>query len=344
MDIFERVKEVTEMCAVSGYESMIFEEFTKKFSNMFDETHTTSTGSFVGIRRCGKPNAIKLLFDAHLDEIGFMVKEICKGGFLKITNLGGLDTKVLSATEVWIFGKEKISGIFTSVPPHLRKDTQNHKIVLDDLYIDTGHSEEYLKENVPVGTVGCFKTTTEKLLNERIVGKSMDDKICICTILNAFDILKDKELNVDLYALFSGGEETGYVGARTAAHAFRPDYAVAIDVTNSYVPESPKRCEDNRVGDGGVISYSATTSRAFTKRFISIVKDAGIPYQTVGEPNYTGTNAHVLQITRDGIPTALISVPLKNMHTPAEVACLDDVKNVSLALAALAESFKEGEK
>lgn len=343
MDIFTRVKEVTEMCAVSGHECMVFDEFTKKFSNMFDEVHTTPTGSFVGIRRCGKLNAIKLLFDAHIDEIGFMVKEICKGGFLKITNIGGLDTKVLSATEVWIFGKEKISGVFTSVPPHLRKDVKSEKIVLDDLYIDTGRSEEYLKENVPIGTVGCFKTTTERLLNNRIVGKSMDDKICICTILDTFDILKNKALNVDLYALFSGGEETGYIGATTAAHRFMPDYAIAIDVTNSYVPESPKRCEDNKVGFGGVVSFSGTTSRPFTKRFVSVLDKANIPYQIIGEPGRTGTNAHVLNISGAGIPTALISVPLKNMHTPAEVACLDDVKNVSLALAALAESFEEGE-
>ncbi len=343
MDIFTRVKEVTEMCAVSGHESMLHKEFTEKFGYMFDETYTMSTGSFVGIRRCGKPNAKKLLFDAHIDEIGFMVKEICAGGFLKVTGIGGIDTKVLSATEVWIFGKEKISGVFTSVPPHLRKDTNSEKLTIDDMYIDTGRSKEYLEENVKLGTVVAYKTTTERLLNNRVVGKSLDDKICMCAILDAFDLLKDEKLNVDLYALFSGGEETGYIGATTAGHRFAPDYAIAIDVTNSYVPESPKRCEDNRVGDGGVVSFSSTTNRHFTKRFVKVLDDAGVPYQIVGEPGRTGTNAHVLNIARAGVPTALISVPLKNMHTPAEVGCLDDVHNVSLALAALAKSFKEVE-
>ncbi len=338
MELFERVKAVTEMCAVSGREHMAFDELRKKFGYMFDEIFTTATGSFVGIKRCGKANAPKLLFDAHLDEIGFMVKQICDGGFLKVTNIGGIDTKVLSAAEVWIHGKERISGVFASTPPHL-KETSNPKLLLTDMVIDTGRNKEYLEENTPIGTVCSFKATTEKLLGNHVVGKSFDDKICICTILGAFDLLADKDLNVDLIAQFSGGEEIGYVGAATAGFTADPDYAVAIDVTNSYVPESPKRKEDNRLGNGGVISFSGTTSRSLTKRFIKAVNDAGIPYQVVGEPGRTGTNAQVLQILRSGVPTALISVPLKNMHTQAETACLNDVENVSKALAALAQSF-----
>ena len=339
MELFERIKTVTEICAVSGREHVAFAELKERFAYMFDEIFTTPTGSFVGIRRCGKENAPKLLFDAHLDEIGCMVKKICDGGFLKVTNIGGVDTKVLSATEVWIHGKEKIAGVFASVPPHLKQDSDNKKLLLSDMYIDTGRSKEYLEENTPIGTVVTFKTTTEKLLGDRIVGKSMDDKISMCTILEAFDILKDEQLNVDIIAQFSGGEEIGYVGARTAGYIADPDYAVAIDVTNSYVPEAPIRKKGNQLGNGGVISFSGTTSRPFTKRFVEVLEKEQIPYQVVGEPGRTGTNAHVLQITRNGVPTALISVPLKNMHTQAETATLSDVENVAKALAALAKSM-----
>ncbi len=339
MKLFERIKTVTEICAVSGREHVAFAELRERFGYMFDEIFTTPTGSFVGIRRCGKQNAPSLLFDAHLDEIGFMVKKICDGGFLKVTNIGGIDTKVLSAAEVWIHGKEKIAGVFASVPPHLRQADDSKKLVLDDMFIDTGMSKEYLEDNVPLGTVVTFKTTTELLLNGHIVGKSMDDKLSMCTILEAFDMLNGEELNVDIIALFSGGEEIGYIGSTTAGFAADPDYAVAIDVTNSYVPEAPARKKDNRLGNGGVVSLSGTTSRPFTKRFIGVLEKEGIPYQLVGEPGRTGTNAHALQITRAGVPTALISVPLKNMHTQAETATLDDVKNVAKALAALAKSM-----
>ncbi len=339
MELFERIKTVTEICAVSGREHVAFEQLKEMFGYMFDEILTTPTGSFIGIRRCGKANAPKLLFDAHLDEIGCMVKKICDGGFLKVTNIGGIDTKVLSAAEVWIHGKEKIMGVFASVPPHLRQDSDSKKLLLTDMFIDTGMSKEYLEENVPLGTVVTFKTTTEKLLNGHIVGKSMDDKLSMCTILEAFDMLKDEELNVDIIAQFSGGEEIGYVGATTAGYMLDPDYAVAIDVTNSYVPEAPVRKKGNRLGNGGVVSFSGTTCRPFTKRFVEVLNANNIPYQVVGEPGRTGTNAHVLQITRNGVPTALISVPLKNMHTQAETATLSDVENVAKALAALAKSM-----
>lgn len=339
MELFERIKTVTEICAVSGKEYVAFGELKERFGYMFDDIFTTPTGSFVGIRKCGKKNASKLLFDAHLDEIGFMVKKICDGGFLKVTNLGGIDTKVLSAAEVWIHGKEKIAGVFASVPPHLRTSEDSKKLVLSDMVIDTGRTKEYLEENTPIGTVITYKTTTEKLLNGHIVGKSMDDKLSMCTILEAFDMLNGADLNVDIIAQFSGGEEVGYIGAKTAGFAADPDYAVAIDVTNSYVPEAPDRKKGNRLGNGGVVSFSATTSRPFTKRFIEVLKTENIPHQIVGEPGRTGTNAQVLQITRAGVPTALISVPLKNMHTQAETADINDVTNVAKALAALAKSF-----
>ncbi|MBQ4647630.1 MAG: M20/M25/M40 family metallo-hydrolase [Clostridia bacterium] len=339
MELFKRAKTITEICAVSGREHVAFEELKERFGHMFDEIFTTPTGSFVGIRRCGKPNAKSILFDAHLDEIGFMVKKICDGGFLKVSGIGGTDTKVLSAAEVWIHGKEKIAGVFASTPPHLRESDDNEKLFLNDMYIDTGMSKEYLEENTPIGTVVTYKTTTEKLLNGHIVGKSMDDKISMCTILEAFDLLDGEDLNVDIIAQFSGGEEIGYIGATTAAFKAAPDYAVAIDVTNSYIPEAPIRKMGNKLGGGGVISYSGTTSRPFTKHFIEVLNKENIPHQIVGEPGRTGTNAHVLQIARDGIPTALISVPLKNMHTQAETATLGDLENIAKALAALAKSL-----
>ncbi len=339
MKLFETVKEVTELCAVSGREHVAFDFLKEKFGGLFDEIKTTPTGSFAGIRRCGKKDAPLLLYDAHLDEIGFMVKKICDGGFLKVTSIGGIDTKVLSAAEVWIHGKERISGVFASTPPHLRDGSEKKKIELSDMVIDTGRSVEYLEENCPIGTVVSYKTTTERLCGNGIVGKSFDDKICMCTILEAFDMLKGESLNVDLCALFSGGEEIGYIGSATGGYMIDPDYAVAIDVTNSYVPESPKRKEDNRLGGGGVVSFSGTTSRPLTKKLIEVLEKEGIPHQIVGEPGRTGTNAHALQIVRAGVPTALISLPLKNMHTAAEIATLDDVDAVAKALAAFARSF-----
>ena len=342
MKNFDLVKSVTELCSVSGREHMVFGTLRERFGHMFDEIRESPTGSFTGIKRCGRRDAPRLLFDAHIDEIGFMVKEICEDGFLKVVNIGGIDTKVLSAEEVWIFGKEKIAGVFAALPPHLLKPgDEKKKLALSDMCIDTCRSKEYLEENVPIGSVACFKTTTEKLLCGHIVGKSMDDKLSVCAILGALQLLDGKELFADIYAQFSGGEEIGYKGATTDSYVSSPDFAVVIDVTNAYVPEMPKKEDDNKLDCGGVVSFSATTSRPFTKRLISVLEAKGIPYQLSGEPGRTGTNAQVVQISRGGVPTALISIPLKNMHTAAETASLSDLENVSKTLAALALSFEK---
>ena len=155
--------------------------------------------------------------------------------------------------------------------------------------------------------------------------------------------MKDKELDVDIYVLFSGGEETNYVGSRPGAFIVDPDYAIVIDVCNCAIPETPKIKQNSFINKGGVISYSTTTCRWFTQMLIDAAKENDIPYQIIAEAGYTGTNATMIQIAREGIPTVLISIPLKNMHTPAEIGSLKDVENAAKAVAALAQKLG-GEK
>ncbi|MBE6648051.1 MAG: M42 family metallopeptidase [Ruminococcaceae bacterium] len=338
MELFERAKKFTEAPGVSGFEEMAFDTVKELCEDFFTEIKTTSTGSVIAYRPCGKPNAKKLLLDAHLDEIGMVVTKICDGGFLKVTNCGGIDTRVLSAGEVYIYGKKTITGVICSKPPHLTTDEdRKKKILLKDMAIDTGYTKEELEEIVSVGTPVGFKVKTERLGKDFATGKSFDDRICGTVILRAIELLKDKELNVDIYALFSGGEETNYVGSRPGAFIVDPDYAVVIDVCNCAIPETPKFRQTNFINKGGVISYSSTTSRKLTQKLIDTAKENGIPHQVIAEAGYTGTNATMIQIARAGIPTVLISIPLKNMHTPAEIGSLKDVENTALAVAALAE-------
>ena len=340
MELFERAKKLTEAPGVSGFEEMAFEAVKATFENLFTEIKTTSTGSIIGYRPCGKPNAKKLLLDAHLDEIGMVVTQICDGGFLKVSNCGGIDTRVLSAGEVYIYGKKTITGVICSKPPHLMTaEDRKKKILLKDMSIDTGYTKEELEEIVSVGTPVGFKTTTERLGDEFATGKSFDDRICGTVILHAVELLKDKKLDVDIYVLFSGGEETNYVGSRPGAFIIDPDYAVVIDVCNCAIPETPKHRQTNFINKGGVISYSTTTSRKLTNKLIESAKEANVPYQIIAEAGYTGTNATMIQISRAGVPTVLISIPLKNMHTPAEIGSLSDVENAAIAVATLAQKL-----
>ena len=340
--IFELIYELSAIPAVSGREDTGLDRLTELCGSFFDSTDTTPTGSFIGYKGCGIAGAKTLLLDAHLDEVGFMVTEILDGGFLRVVNIGGIDPRILSASEVNIYGEETIKGIFTSIPPHLQEPGDDKKAMkLTDLAIDTGLCSERLNELVQTGNpVGYFSPVT-KLQNDYITGKSFDDRICIAAILRALELLKDKALPVNIVAQFSGGEEIGYKGATTGSYKTAPDYAVVLDVTNAYVPNAPAYRKRIRTGGGASITYSARTHRALTDKAVSVAKQEGIPHMLFAEPNNTGTNSSAVQTSRDGIPTVLISVPLKYMHTANEVVKLSDVLAVSRLVSGLALALRE---
>lgn len=333
MDIYQYASALSKLNAVSGREDSGHEELGKLCGGFFDEVFTTSPNNFIGVRRCGKEGAKKIMLDAHFDEIGFIVKDICEGGFLKVVNVGGIDTGILPASEVVIHGKEDILGVFTSVPPHLKTGSSDEKPLLSALAIDTGFDKKKLEEIVTIGDTVSYKSEVMKLGENKLCGKTFDDRICMLSILEALELLSGKELNVDIYVLFAGGEETGYIGAKTGAYLIDPDIAVALDVCNAYVPGADESRKQMVLGGGGVVSFSATLDLELTEKIIEVAKKNDIPYQIVVETSHTGTDAHILQLTRAGIPGALISLPLLNMHSYNEVCSIDDVKNVALLLA-----------
>jgi putative aminopeptidase FrvX len=343
----ERIYELA--CAFSGLHAVSGQEYTgmqrvaELCEGYFDSYEVTPVGSFIGRINSKKEGAKTLLLDAHIDEIGFIVSEICEGGLLKVVNIGGIDPRILSASEVNIYGKKTITGIFTSKPPHLQEPGELDKpMKLEDLAIDTGYSKEQLEEIVSIGTPVGYRSPVVRLQGGYIAGKSFDDRICAVSILRALEMLKDKDLPVNIAVVFSGGEETGYKGAATSSYQIAPDFAICLDVTNAYVPDAPVFRKDIKMGGGASISYSAQTSRALTIKTVETAKKNGIPYQLFAEPNHTGTNSGVIQTSHGGIPTVLISIPLKNMHTANEVVTLSDVYETSRLISELVLSLKEG--
>lgn len=340
--LYDLVENFTSYPGVSGLEDMAFDGLTEYVETLgiFDEIATTSVGSFYGIMRCGKKNAPLLLCDAHLDTVGFVVTELCDGGFLRIAPIGGIAAKILPAAEVNIYGKKTIRGVFGSVPPHLQSAGDSEKKMnVTDLFIDTGLPLDELKAIVRVGTPVGFPCKLTKLLNDNLAGAGFDDRLCGAAIVRALMMLDKTKLNVDVAFQFSGGEETGYKGAMTTAYRLNPDKAIVIDVTHAFVPGAPKTREDVRAGNGGDICFSPQTNRAFTKHAVNIAEREGIPYQLSAAPGRTGTNSNAVQTTRDGIPTLLISIPLKNMHTMSEIVNMNDAYNTSRLIAEVIKSL-----
>lgn len=254
--LFELTRALTALPSVSGYENTAFPALEKLAAGLFDETRTTPTGSFIGILRCKKPFPKTLILDAHLDEIGFIVSGVHDDGFLSVAAAGGVDTRVLSAAEVTVYGKKTLRGVFTSTPPHLQSSGDaEKKLELKDLYIDTGLDGETLKDLVQIGDFAKLHAPAKRLLNGFVTSHSLDDKICVAQILRAVEMVDREKLNFDLYAVFSGGEEIGGVGAKTAAFSIDADFAVVLDVCNSRGPDCPNFLEDIRLGDGPVLSF-----------------------------------------------------------------------------------------
>ena len=340
--LYDIVENFTQYPGVAGFEYMAFDELTKyvKSLNIFDEIGTTPVGSFYGIMRCGKKNAPLILCDAHIDTIGFVVTEVCEGGFLKIANIGGIAAKILPASEVNIYGKETIKGVFVSKPPHLHEANEyDQKMNVVDNYIDTGLPLEKLKSIVRVGTPVGFPCKLQRLLGDNLAGAGFDDRLCGAAIVRALMYLDKKSLNVDVAFQFSGTEETGYKGAMTTAYRLNPDKAIVIDVTHAFVPGAPKAREGVKAGLGGDICLSPHTHRGFTKFAIEVAKKEGIPYQLSSAPGATGTNSNAVQTSRNGIPTLLVSIPLKNMHTMSELVDMKDALDTARFVAAVIKAL-----
>ncbi|MDL2287225.1 M20/M25/M40 family metallo-hydrolase [Eubacteriales bacterium OttesenSCG-928-G02] len=336
----ELISELCKLPTVSGNEQYGIERLVELVGDYFDEYKTTPTGSFIGIINSQKKNAKKIILDAHFDQVGMMVTNVFSDGFLSVVNVGGIDTNVLQASKVLVYGKKIITGVFASKPPHLQSPGEaDAKTEIKNLYIDTGYKEG-IEEIVSVGDIVVYDSKVEPLNNEMLVGKAFDDKICIATILETIKKLDKNKLNYDLYCVFSGGEEIGYIGAQTSAFEINPDCVIVLDVCTAEEPDDKRYEHTIYMEKGGVISLSPTISKELTQNLISCAKNNNILYQIEAEVGRTGTNAHAFQIAREGIPTAIISYPLRNMHTPSEIVSLKDMDSISeLAAMFLQEEY-----
>ena len=338
MTLKELIISLSGVMSVSGNERRGGEELKKLIGGVFDDYKTDALGNHLFIKKCGRPNAPRILVDTHFDEIGMMVTGIKEGGFVSVTNIGGVDTRILPASEVIIYGKEPVYGVFAAKAPHLSTAADMEKLTpLSEMLIDTGYTKEELEELCPLGTPVGFKPIYADLLNDRLAGKAFDDKACGACAIFGIDAVQRRDLAGDVYFLFSAFEETGMTGARVAGFGLRPDYALVLDVTHASVPEAKDRYLPE-FGSGVAVAASPITNRRLTRMVTDLCKNGNIPFTVDACPGSTGTNANVLGVSAEGIPTALCSLPLKSMHTSAEVLSMEDARALSRVVSAFIKS------
>lgn len=326
-DLLKMLEELCALKCVSGRESASADELIKIAGAYFDSARIDNLGSVIFTKKSNKPNAKKMLIDAHFDEVGMMVSEIHQGGFLSVIPIGGLDTRVLPATEVVVHGKEDIYGVITSVPPHLSGKDNDSAPAFEDIYVDIGENSD----KISVGDTVSYRAKITPLAFNRIASRGLDDKSCVCAILDMVKNLDKERLAYDLTVTISAQEEYGKSGPRLVSFEDKPDIAIVTDV-NFALGEGIDYTESIEIGKGAGVDISASTDRCLTRNIMRLLEGKNIPFQKICEPRRTSTTADGLSIAYTGVKTAVLSIPLASMHTPSEVVALDDIKSLSVIL------------
>ena len=265
-----------------------------------------------------------LMLEAHIDEVGFVVTDVDDAGFLTVKNCGGIDLRMLPARTVTIHGKEKITGVFCATPPHLGGPKEYDDIAA--LKIDTLLGEK-AKEIILVGDFVTFNAKAIELQNGRITGKSLDNRAGVVCLLELAKRLSGKTLPYNVAFAFTDAEELGNRGAKTTTFDISPDEAIVLDVSFADAPDVSSR-DCGKLGGGAMIGMSPVLDKGISNKLVSIAKENGLSYQTEVMGSRTGTNGDVVSVTKGGVKTGLISIPLRNMHTDVEIIDLKDIENV----------------
>ncbi len=339
MDLRETIQQLADLTGPSGFEQPVAKRVQTLLEPYMDEVMVDTMGNVAAIKYCGRPGAKRLLFDAHMDEIGLIVTRIEKG-FLRFATLGGVDPRMLPAADVTVLTNPPLPGVITCLPPHILKGADMDKTIpMEDLLIDVGLTEEEAKARIPLGTPVSFASRCMPF-GSGLCGKSLDNRACLGIVLKALDLLGNTPLQVDLCILASTQEEVGLRGAKTGVYGIQPDYCVVVDTTHGKTPDAPAE-KTLAFGGGAAIGVGPNMNHDITQRLIDLAKQKQIPYQIEVMAGNTGTNGWVIQTSGNGISTAVLSLPLKYMHTPVEVIDDGDATAISQLLAALALSMGE---
>jgi putative aminopeptidase FrvX len=324
----------------SGYEQAAAAVF-RDAASAFAEVTYDSVGSSVA-RVPGTGDGPSVAIIGHIDEIGLIVHHIDDDGFLWFSGVGGWDPVILVGQRVDIATREgTVAGVVGKKPIHLLSPDDRKKAPeLKELHIDIGARDgDEARGRVRIGDVAVISGEPVELPNDRVVSRAMDNRIgCFVALEAARLVAEAGGAAGDVYACAVAQEEITFGGARTTAYSLRPDIAIAVDVT--FETKSPghdeKELGRHPFGSGPVITRGSTLDPIVYDRLHEAGEAEGIPFTVTASARATWTDADAVHISRAGIPTGLVSVPLRYMHSPVEVVQLDDVANAAKLIAAFA--------
>lgn len=337
MDTFELLKQLAETQSPSGYEYRI----TELISRLWEPYTETVTVDRIGSVFATKPGngtepRSRLMLAAHIDEIGLMVTELVNHdnyGFLRVTNVGGVDVRQLYAQPVIVHGSRDLTGILAALPDRmLPSERRNRPYGFEDLVVDTGLSMETIRELVDVGDFISFRQPLRKLMGKTITGKALDNRASVAAVTVCLELLNGRHHDWDVIAVGTAQEETRLLGAYTGTFAQKPDAAIALDVgfakgaglKDGGVPE---------LNSGPMLEIGPNVHPGIYASLKDAAESLEMEVSVITHSRGSGTDAFGIQVARSGVPTGLISIPLRYMHTMVETINYKDVERTGRLLA-----------
>jgi endoglucanase len=352
MSLKEFLIELAEATGPSGHEGPVGRIVRREMEKYADEVKTTTLGSVIGIRRAENSGtgrggrsarpAPRVMLEGHMDEISLIVTGV-EQGMVRFDKIGGYDTRVLPGQSVSVHGHQTLPGIIGSRPPHVSSPKDRTKpYPLGELFVDVGLGEEELRRSVTVGDVITPDRKVVELRNGHLAGKAFDDRAAVASIVDALRQLRGVRLAWDVCVVANVQEEDGadFAGAFTSAYHLKPDVAVAVDVDHA---DQPGVGDVNvlPLGKGPGIAFGPNVHPRVHARLVQAATRGEIPHRVTAFGGYTGTNAWAIQVVAAGIPTGLVGIPLRYMHTPVETIALVDLERTARLLAEFAGSLDD---
>lgn len=332
-DLLPLLKSLLTTPGLSGHEAPIREIIESAWHPLTDELTTSRLGSLHGLKNgVGPKPRPTILIASHMDAIGLMVTSI-QDGFLRVTEVGGLDARVLPGQLVTVHCRRDLPGVIVQPPAHLLPSgAQDGPVPIKYLLVDTGMRPRQVQRQVRIGDLISFSQEPVQLQGDTLAGRSLDNRASVAALTLCLEELQTRKHAWDVWAVATSQEEVTMGGARTSAFQLRPDLAVAVDVTWGKSPNTPEH-KTFPLGKGLTLGWGPNIHPGLHKSFIKVADQFEIPYAVEVMPRHSGTDAFALQVAAEGIPTMVVSIPLRYMHTPVEVVALKDIKRTSHLLS-----------
>lgn len=337
-DTKETLKALCLSCGVSGEEASVCAMAAERLKEYTEDVLCDPYGNVRAVVKQPAAGEPTILLEAHLDEIGLIVTHIDEDGFLKVSNCGGVDRRLLLAQPVTVHAKEPLKGVILSTPPHLEKEEDRKKVpAVDQIAIDVGLSRAAAEQLISPGDRVTFDAAFRELLGDWVSVKAVDDRAGVTAVLYALDRLKEKDYPCGLSVLFSAQEELGERGAAIGGFQLAPTISLSVDVSFGQTPDAPaEKC--GKMGAGPMIGIAPSLTKEVSDRLIALAEEAKLPYQLEVMSGETSTDADIIGVTAGGIKTGLLSIPIRYMHTPIETVALSDIEAVGELLARYIEA------